>query len=269
MTKQNHPTGSKSERIESGTAAAVTEVAKTAGNSKSETGRPGTPDVNSKELTQEEKTALKAREHTIGRCLRGGWELAEALAEIDTRHLYRGKFKTFQHYCQKRWRLSYRRVRQLIDAWQVRMRLVGVVDEKRLPETECQVRSLVLLKDAELQAKVWKQVSDEAGGQPTGGQVTKAVKAFLPKPTRPQVDEVRALVRSLERFRNDVAGENPELDGVLDVALDCVNAVLAKREGSGKTEPVSPDSSGSKTGKVTSPESVASKEGRTEGQKAA
>lgn len=181
-------------------------------------------------LSSEEATALKASEQTVSQNLRGGWELAKALAEICEKRLYRGQFRSFKTYCQKRWKLSHRHVRHLIAAVAVRERLANTAGVSSIPETECQVRSLTRLTDESLQAKAWVQACEAAGEQPTGSQVRKAVDALAPKPSRSSEQKAADLLRGLKALSKAAVGVNSPIVGFLKQALECLTAPQEPQE---------------------------------------
>jgi len=79
------------------------------------------------------------------------FESVTRLLEIRDSELYR-LYGTFEDYCRKRWRVSYRRAAQLMDAAEVVFNLNNCSET---PTHESQVRPLTKLEPAE-QREAWK-----------------------------------------------------------------------------------------------------------------
>ncbi len=128
-------------------------------------------------LTQVENKRLKGLEAVIERGLNTFTEVGAALSEIRDTRLYRETHKTFEEYCQERWRMSKTYATRLVQSAEVVANLVpmGTV----LPETERQARPLAALKDPEQQRQAWTQVIEAAGDKGiTAKEVQKIVDRF-------------------------------------------------------------------------------------------
>lgn len=69
----------------------------------------------SRDLTTKEANSLTECESTIERGLSTFVEVGRALMEIRDAKLYRASHKTFEHYCDDRWKFTRQRAYQLID----------------------------------------------------------------------------------------------------------------------------------------------------------
>jgi hypothetical protein len=99
------------------------------------------------------------------------------LAIRDGKKYRHAGYATFEHYCQRRWKISDSRGRQLMSAANIASDLGSretVTDVTVLPRAEAQVRPLAAVPAPE-RAEVWAEaVADADGGQPTAKQVEKA-----------------------------------------------------------------------------------------------
>ncbi len=94
------------------------------------------------------------------------------LLRIRDEKLYREGYKTFEVYCEHRWKFTKRRANQLIAAIDV---IENLGTKVPIPEGERVVRPLVKL-EPEKQKKVWSEAVKSANGkQPTAKQVEAAV----------------------------------------------------------------------------------------------
>lgn len=99
-------------------------------------------------------------------------EVGAALLEIRDRRLYREQgFKTFEDYCQERWKWSRRHVNRQIEAAGV-VRNLGPMGPT-VPENERQARQLVPLPPEE-QREVWKSAT--ANGKVSIRELTRLVR---------------------------------------------------------------------------------------------
>lgn len=139
---------------------------------------------------------LKDNEAVIQRGLIHVWEVAAALADIREQKQYIGAgFKTFEEYCQKRWKIGRDYAHKLIEGNKVVNNVVDnlstIVD--KIPVTEAQTRAIrEATREPEEQAEVWQQAVEDAGGeQPTALEIKRAaikVKAsrINPPPQEPE-----------------------------------------------------------------------------------
>lgn len=72
-------------------------------------------EITTKELTKPEAARLVTCEKTIERGINTFVEVGQALAEIRDAKLYRASHKTFEAYCDEKWKFSRQRAYQLID----------------------------------------------------------------------------------------------------------------------------------------------------------
>lgn len=72
-------------------------------------------EITTKELTKPEAALLATCEKTIERGINTFVEVGEALAEIRNSKLYRASHKTFEAYCDGKWKFTRQRAYQLID----------------------------------------------------------------------------------------------------------------------------------------------------------
>ncbi len=140
-------------------------------------------------LSLQEEQDLWRCESKIKEGLQTFREVGEALARIRDQRLYRVEFGTFQEYCQKRWNITARRGRQLMDASEVVRNLLAERSESSseasgqsavLPATESQARPLSRLPATE-QPQAWQEAVEASGGKPTARDVEEAVQSRLPR----------------------------------------------------------------------------------------
>lgn len=141
---------------------------------------------------------LEDNEAVIKRGLIQVWEVAAALADIREQKQYRDAgFKTFEEYCQERWNFSRQYAASLIQAKEVvenvREQVNKSVDNlstrvDKLPTQEAQTRAIrQATKEPAVQAEVWVQAVEDAGGeQPTAPQI----KAAAAKVTASKVSDL-------------------------------------------------------------------------------
>lgn len=105
--------------------------------------------------------------------IKGFYEAGKALIEIRDDKLFSDcGFSSFEEYCLKKWKFSRQQAYRLMDAYSVVKDLeehtspIGDTEEpidfKALPFTESQARPLTKIKDPEIRAKVWQEVTEEA-----------------------------------------------------------------------------------------------------------
>jgi hypothetical protein len=131
------------------------------------------------ELTAEEEKELRNLEDRIvlAVCaIESNWrDLAQCLATIRERRLYRQSHSSFEAYCRERHGQSARRINQLI-AGNTVLENLGTRVPTNLPKTEKQVRPLAQLP-ADEQAKAWKESQNRSGlTQPPASVVERVVK---------------------------------------------------------------------------------------------
>ncbi|MBV8887483.1 MAG: hypothetical protein JO235_26275 [Chroococcidiopsidaceae cyanobacterium CP_BM_RX_35] len=142
------------------------------------------------ELSQEEIEDRLRLELKVERAV---FEAGKALRELRDRRLYRTTHKTFEDYCQERFKFTRRRPYQLIDAADVIENLFLTDDVEDLctigtqtwPTNERQVRDLVDLAPEE-QRQVWQKAVEAAGGKVPSGRIVKTIVERLKEKPLPQ-----------------------------------------------------------------------------------
>jgi DNA repair photolyase len=147
-------------------------------------------------LTDEEAALLVTQEEVIGKELQAFFKVGAALLIIRKQALYRKEYDTFAEYCEKRWDMTSRRMRQITDGTEVCNTLREYDDDRnhgspfggRLPENERQVRPLTRLRDKPKQlASAWgRALSGVPEGKVTCNVVRDAVKAEGAEGTKPE-----------------------------------------------------------------------------------
>lgn len=133
-------------------------------------------------LTTPERRLLANREQEIEGGLRSFFTVAEALADIRDRKLYRDGFTTFELYCKERWKFTSSRARQLLGGYEAAKTVESVttvtVDNERT------ARVLASLETPQQQATVWAKAVEtapkdkEGNPKPTAAHVAKVAKSF-------------------------------------------------------------------------------------------
>lgn len=141
------------------------------------------------ELTDTEPAMLEnllEREGRIERAQRNAYyEIGLELKAIRDSGLYkiqrgekiagRYSFTTFEEYCDGRWEMEYRRVKQLIDAAEAVEKLNNC--STFLPSRESHVRALLALESDDDRAKVWEAVAT-SGESVTAKYIEEQVERF-------------------------------------------------------------------------------------------
>lgn len=120
-----------------------------------------------KELIKEERELLQKHETTIKKGLNTFVEVGQALLEIRENKLYRIEYKTFEEYCQEKWRMPSRVARRLISSKKT-MDNLGPNGPK--PIVESQVRPLTSL-EPEVQNAAWQETVEKHGDNITAKKV--------------------------------------------------------------------------------------------------
>lgn len=140
-------------------------------------------------MTKEERAA-KAREDaarkerletltaTAKRGLAAYAETGAALESIKAEELWRLVSPTWDSWCASTLKMSERRVGQIIEASKLAAHLAAKGLEP--PATERAARSLAGLQP-EVQAEVWQEATEAAGGQPTADAVAAVAAARKPR----------------------------------------------------------------------------------------
>jgi len=133
---------------------------------------PSTP---AEKLTTEEKRLLNQREKEIERSAHAFLDLGKALAEIQSKRLYRATHKTFESYLAERWHIERSVGYGLIAAVRVDKIASAIADKTgglRITN-ESQCRPLAKLDDAEI-AEVLKQAAKKIAPDAAGAKVPTA-----------------------------------------------------------------------------------------------
>lgn len=121
-------------------------------------------------LSEIERHAKAKAEQTIERGLQSFVEVGEALAKVRDLRLYRDEYGTFEEYAEKKWSLTDRRLRQIIDASKVTRSLpTGTI----VPASEGQARELSGLAP-DRAADVMRKAHDDTGGKVTAKAIKEA-----------------------------------------------------------------------------------------------
>jgi len=143
-------------------------------------------ELSQKEIEDRQRLELKVE--------RAVFEAGKALRELRDRRLYRSSHKTFEDYCQERFKFTRRRPYQLIEAANVIENLFLTDDAEDLctigtqiwPTNERQVRDLVDLEPEE-QRQVWQQAVEAAGGRVPSGRIVRDIVERLKEKPLPQI----------------------------------------------------------------------------------
>ena len=127
------------------------------------------------QLTDSEEFELQECEEKIQQHLEGFWETVAAFTKIRELRLWRGKFSSMRQYCEQRWGMTDRRLRQLSDANEIRDSLP--TDIADLITNERQIRALSgvepgareeVVRQAASQGPVTARSISEAAAKPRG-----------------------------------------------------------------------------------------------------
>lgn len=135
-------------------------------------------------LTPKESVRLCELERVIQKGKDTFVEVGNALAEIRDSRMYRGPFKTFEDYCQKRWGFTRNYVNRIIAAAEVTSNLVPM---GTTPESERQARPLAKLP-AEKQPEAWSKAQEKAKeeGKPVAARHVEAAVAEVVEDDEPE-----------------------------------------------------------------------------------
>ena len=101
-------------------------------------------------LNVSERNELERCEVVIKQGLKTFVEVGQALMLIKEKKLYRGRYGTFEKYCQEKWDMGRRHANRLINSTKV----VSNIKNKVKPKNESQARPLVALNELD-QNQVW------------------------------------------------------------------------------------------------------------------
>lgn len=134
------------------------------------------------------KQELERLEGIIQKNIGAFYEVGRALMTIRNDELYLlkngGAYQTFEAYCKGAWDFSRIRAYQLMEAVEVKDRLLTPVN---IPVTEFQIRPLVKL-EPDQQREAWQKAVETAPeGKVTAAHVSKVVKEMTGGPPKPYV----------------------------------------------------------------------------------
>lgn len=178
-------------------------------------------------LAPVERKQLSECVNTINRAVNWLEGAADAFATIRDQRLYRAEAKTFEEFCQSRWKFSRQHVNNLIRFTETRRDLETLASKSLpAPESERQVRPIAALP-APQQAKAWElAVQHAGGGQPTGKQVARAAQIVTGKPAAaaPVPTPLSLVTPTLDELRRMPAGHVNE-----KAALEILLAEVQRR----------------------------------------
>ncbi len=143
-------------------------------------------------LSESEREDLKRLESQIRSAV---WSAAKALWEINTRRLYRERYKTFDDYCQAQFQFSSRYAYYQVKFGQV---LKTLEQSERpvqiLPQSEYQARPLSKLKEDSERIDAWLESVEKAQGTtPSFSLVESVVRQKLTAPSKSRIDAAVSL----------------------------------------------------------------------------
>jgi hypothetical protein len=129
------------------------------------------------ELTQEEQSD---RLHLERRVERAVFEAGKALAELRDRKLYRSTHRSFEEYCKDRFGYSrdtaYLKLSATVVYDNIQNFLPTIGRQIPMPTNERQLRDLAKADlEPSVQADVWQQAVEEAGGKVPSGRIVKGI----------------------------------------------------------------------------------------------
>jgi hypothetical protein len=134
-------------------------------------------------LSSDEQIELEECEGAIDRGIKAFFEAGQALARIRDLRLYRVEYRTFEDYCQQRWRMERAHAYRLVEAAAVYGNLSPMGDI--LPANERQIRPLTRL-DPDQQREAWEQAALTApNGRITAAHVDRVANDLYPRERGP------------------------------------------------------------------------------------
>jgi hypothetical protein len=137
------------------------------------------------ELTEQE---VSDRLHLERKVERAFFEAGKALMELRDRRLYRSTHRTFEEYCKDRFGYSrdtaYLKLSATVVYDNIQKYLPTIGRQIPMPTNERQLRDLAKANfEPDVQADVWQQAVEEAGGKIPSGRIVKGVvERLLDKP---------------------------------------------------------------------------------------
>jgi hypothetical protein len=150
---------------------------------------------------------LLVLEKTIEEGLRTFNVVGSALLIIRDEKLYRGEYKTFEEYCDKKWDMDHSHAYRLMKSAQVVENLKSSPIGELLPANEAQTRPLALLTP-EQQVQAWQEATEKAsdGKQPTG-QLLKRIAVRI----RAKTGEEERMIKASKGWAHEELKTDEEL----------------------------------------------------------
>lgn len=144
------------------------------------------------------KSELAQYEEVIEKHIDGFQKAGIALMAIREKKLYKDGYKTFEEYCDKRWKLKKSHAHRLMDAAQVMDNLSpnggSFAPSAPMPSNERQTRELAKAPP-EKQPEVWKKAVETApDGRVTAAHVREVVEEEIPDEPEPVKDAADVVV---------------------------------------------------------------------------
>ncbi len=179
------------------------------------------------QVVDSEPVALEKSERVIGKGMKTFISVGLEFVRIRDQKLYRHKYKTFAIYCEKRWKITATRARQICAAALVTAKLKEAAKSETnvsIPQNVSEARNFVGLKDIEA-VEASKEATKKAESQkrkPNAKDFKEAVAKLRPKDNRPKVTlqtpnydaytsrpAIVATAIALEPLPNDIKSKAP------------------------------------------------------------
>lgn len=128
-------------------------------------------------LSESERKELETCEKQIG-CLReAAFLTGSSLKTIQEKRLYREEFRTFERYCEAKWKMSVQNAYRCIKAADIigLLRKSHQVGDEDLPTCESHVRPLADGLEEDQWLSAWQQVIEKAEGKAVTAPLVKRV----------------------------------------------------------------------------------------------
>lgn len=158
-------------------------------------------EVDSTPLTEGERKELETCEKQIGRLREAAFLTGSSLKAIQDKRLYREEFRTFDKYCEAKWKMSAQNAYRCIKAADIigLLRESHQIGDKDLPTCESHVRPLADGLEEDQWLDAWQQVIQQAEGEPvTAVQVTKVVNKINGKEDEQNTEEPAKVPKGLQ-----------------------------------------------------------------------
>jgi hypothetical protein len=153
------------------------------------TKKPYASTIDTEELTAAETAELVRCEAAIQRGVKTYVEVGNALDTIRKGRSYRESHKTFEAYCQERWKINRKRASQLIIAAGIAEKLSNSVGQ--IPANERQARELAKATPA-ARLRVWEEATaGDDDDEPTAAELRDIISRLPPEGQRQRVADTR------------------------------------------------------------------------------